>query len=90
MPDIDKFTGAVNINGDLTPITRQKIETVTAERWTEMNNSELHDQRIILNNRMNMAYNSGQAAVAQQIQAGINTIEALLSRTADTAQKRTI
>jgi len=83
MANVKDFTGAVNVtNGDVTPVTRQKIEQVTPDKWHLMDINKLWDQRIILNNRMVMALQSGHGEIAQQVQKGINTIDALLQRKA--------
>lgn len=87
MADVKDFTGAVNVNGDVTPITRQKIEKVTPEKWGQMDINGLWDQRIILNNRAVMALQSGHAEVAKQVQAGINMIDAILQQKAEAASK---
>jgi hypothetical protein len=82
MANVKDFTGSVNINDDITPITRQKIDKVTPEKWNQMNSNALWDQRIVLYNRMIMASSVGQGGVAKQIQQGINTIDAILHRNA--------
>ena len=82
MANVKDFTGAVNINGDVTPITRQKIDKVTPESWNQMNSSALWDQRITLANRQAMAMEAGHGGIAKQIQQGINTIDAILHRQA--------
>jgi len=87
MADVKDFTGAVNINGDITPITRQKIEKVSPENWGKMDINALWDQRIILNNRSVMALQAGHAEIAKQLQVGINTIDAILQQKAEAASK---
>lgn len=83
MANIKDFTGAVNVlDGKVTPITRQKIEQVTPTDWQEMGITALWDERIVLDNRMMLAYQSGHAEIARQIQHGLNTIDALLQRKA--------
>lgn len=82
MTNIKDFTGAVNINADITPITREKIDAVTPEKWLEMDINMLWDQRIILNNRVVKALQSGHAEIAKQVQKGIHSIDALLEHKA--------
>ena len=83
MADVKDFTGAINVlDGDVTPVTRQKIDKVTPEKWHQMDINMLWDQRITLNNRMIMALQSGHAEIAKQVQAGINTIDAILQHKA--------
>lgn len=79
MANVKDFTGSVNVtDGEITPITRQKIEKITPENWQKMDINALWDQRIILNNRMVLALQAGHAEIAQQVQRGINTIDAHL------------
>jgi len=78
MANVKDYIGAVNINADITPITRVKIETVTPETWHEMNIDRLWDQRIILNERAIMAQQSGHGEIAKQVYAGIARIDVLL------------
>lgn len=85
--NVNDYTGAVNINADITPITRQKIEQVTPDKWHEMSIDKLWDQRIILNNRMIKASQAGYAEIAKQVQVGINAIDALLQRKDDEAEE---
>lgn len=86
MPNIKDFTGAVNINADITPVTRQKIEKVSPEKWGQMNITQLWDQRIILNNRSIKAFQCGHAEIAKQLQIGLNTLDMLLQRLAAEAE----
>lgn len=71
--------GAVPVNGDITPITRKKIEQVDSSQWNEMTVSELYDQRIILSNRMSQASMSGNPAILQQIECGLRALDAIIS-----------
>lgn len=71
--------GAVPVNGDVTPITRRKIEKLDTSRWYEMNISELTDQRIILNNRIMYASTSGNGGVIQQLQRGLAQLDQLIA-----------
>jgi len=82
MKTIKDYTGAVNINGDITPITREKIGQITPEKWHEMNDEALWEQRITLSERVMKANQAGHAGMAQQVQAGINVIDAILRQRA--------
>lgn len=77
-PTIKDFEGAVPVNGDITPITRQPIPQITPDRWPQMSASELHSQREILCNRYYAAIQAGLLDGAKMIQAGIMTIDARL------------
>jgi len=37
--DYEKYTGAVNISADITPITREPIGQITPEKWNTMDDS---------------------------------------------------
>lgn len=86
--DVSKYTGAVNINADITPITRVKIEQVTPEKWHLMDINALWDQRIILANRMIAANQSGHMELAKQVNAGVMRIDALLEKKADEEEEK--
>lgn len=75
---IKQFEGAVSVEGDITPITRQPISKVTPDRWSGMSASELHAQREILVNRYYGAMSAGFMDGAKTIQAGIAAIDATL------------
>ena len=87
MVDISKYTGAVNVNGDITPVTRVKIETVSPEKWMDMGVGDLLDQRIILAERMIKAHQAGHAEIGRQILGGISQIDAILHHKDALAQK---
>jgi len=88
MANVHNYTGAVNINADITPITRQKIDQVTSSEWHLMDIDRLWDQRLILNERSMLASKAGHAEISKQIQAGINHIDMLLQiREAEKAEQ---
>lgn len=74
---VEQFTGSVPVDGDVTPITRQPIDKVNAEKWFNMTVSELHQQREILMRRYYQALSVG-IVNAGAIEQGIKTIDALL------------
>ncbi len=75
---IEQLEGAINVSGDITPITRTPITKVTPERWREMSVSELHSQREVMCNRYYSAIQAGLLDGAKTIQAGIMTIDDIL------------
>ncbi len=87
MANVEDFTGAVNISGDLTPITRQKVEQVTPEKWPQMTIGALWDQRLVLSNRIVQAQQCGHAEMINQIQQGINMLDAVLAYKAKEAEE---
>lgn len=76
--DLTDLEGAVSVEGDVTPITRQPIAKITPERWNEMSASELHSQREIMCNRYYAAIQAGLLVGAQTLQAGIASIDSML------------
>ncbi len=87
MTKVEDYTGAVNINADITPVTRQKIESVTPEKWGEMDINMLYDQRIIMQERVVKSLQAGHAEIAKQVQQGLNSLDVLLQYKADQAEK---
>ncbi len=75
---VEEFTGSVPVNGDITPVTRQPIDKVNAERWNNMSVSELHQQREILQRRYWQALGAGLITGSGTIDQGIKMIDALL------------
>lgn len=83
MSDYKKFEGSVSVEGDLTPITRQKIESVDSTDWDMMTVGQLYDQRIVLTNRMQQAAQSSFGAMAiKQMQTGLAQIDTLIAQKA--------
>lgn len=82
MANVKDFTGSVSVNDDITPTTRQKIEQVTPDKWHLMDINALYDQRIVLNNRMVMALQTGHGNIASQLQQGLNQLDGLMQRIA--------
>ncbi|MDE1830559.1 MAG: hypothetical protein KGI25_09570 [Thaumarchaeota archaeon] len=72
---LTNIEGAVSVEGDVTPITRNPISKITPERWGEMSASELHAQREILVNRYYGALQAGLLEGAKTIQNGIMAID---------------
>lgn len=75
--------GPVPVEGDITPITRQRIPQVNSARWLDMNVGELQDQKSILDARYVMAAQIGNYALMQQIQMGITYISSIINSKAD-------
>lgn len=72
--------GSVPVHGDITPITRKKIEQLDSTLWPDMSVSQLWDQRIILNNRLQQASSTGSGAIVQQLQRGLQQLDALIKQ----------
>lgn len=75
---IKDFVGSVNVNADITPVSRKPIEQIDAGRWSEMTIDELSTQHTLLSNRMVAA--AGNLAITQQIQRGLYQLEALITQ----------
>lgn len=82
-----KIEGPVNIEGNVTPITRREIPQVDAQRWNEMNVNELYDQRSVLYSRMVIASQMGSAPLLQQLQQGVSQIDAFIERKTQVAEE---
>lgn len=72
------LTGAVDVNGDVTPTLREKINKVSADDWHKMSTSDLWEQKITLITRLSYAQQLGHPEMIKQIQRGIATIEQIL------------
>ena len=72
------LTGAVSVNGDVTPTLREPITKVDSNDWSEMSTSELWDQKSTLMTRLSYAQQNFNPQIAQQIQRGIAHLDQLL------------
>lgn len=71
--------GAVPVDGDITPVTRQKIDQIDASKWPDMSINQLTDQRIVLSNRIATVRGwGGNTSVIEQLQRGLNQLDTLL------------
>lgn len=77
-PIVKQFEGTVDVNSDVTPITRQPITQVTPNTWTEMSLNELWDQHNTLSQRLMYASEAGSPDMIQQLQRGIFTLEQII------------
>lgn len=68
----------VDINGDITPISRQKVSAVDATAWQDQSVSELHEQLHTLEQRAMYARQHGNYAIVTQIERGINELRQLI------------
>lgn len=71
-------TGGIDVNSDITPITKQPIEQVKSSDWNDMSVADLYEQLRIMQNRYFYALGMGKGSMADQIQRGINHIQALI------------
>lgn len=76
--DHNYYQGSTPVNGDVTPTTRQKIQSVDATKWEELSTAELHDQRSALQSRLTQAQSLGHPQLIYHIEAGIRQIDEIL------------
>ena len=78
---MENKNGPIDVNGDVTPITKQPIEQVDASSWPELSLSDLYDQRTALQTRINMVYaNSGHPDTIIQMKRGLASIDYFISQ----------
>ena len=68
----------VDVNSDITPITRKPISQVTADKWPDMNAMQLHQQLEILQERFLSAQSCGNIEIANQVNRGILQLQLLI------------
>lgn len=88
--EIKKYTGAVSVDGDVTPTLRKPIDQVDASDWPKLSSAELWDQRTTLQQRLVYAHQSAHPEIAKQIQSGIDMIDAILRSKAPESDGRLI
>ena len=69
----------VDVNGDVTPTTNQKIKKIDASEWDSASLSDLYDHMNVLNNRLLQANECGAVSIAQQLQRGINRLQQIIN-----------
>jgi hypothetical protein len=77
--EIKKYTGAVSIDADITPTTREPIDQVDSGNWSDLSISDLYDQKITLESRLAFAVQHCPAMVTQ-IRRGIAAIDSVISQ----------
>ena len=74
----EDLEGSINVrDGDVTPITRQKIESVDATDWAELSVAELSDQMATLAKRLVYAQMHAPAMILP-IRKGIAQLDLLI------------
>ncbi len=68
----------VDVNSDITPITRKPIAKVMADQWNDMNVMQLHQQLEILQERYLSAQSCGNIEIANQVNRGILQLQLLI------------
>ncbi len=76
--NVKDFEGAVSVNADITPITRQPIDQVDSDDWSSMSIAELQAQLVTLQQRYNIAAHLSSADLMKQLQKGIVRLNLIL------------
>lgn len=71
--------GAVNVSGDVTPITRKPVTHINTNDWGEISQRELLDQRDVLNQRLLFALQQRNQPMITAIRNGIAQIDAIVN-----------
>ena len=74
LPDSPKTGKPVDVNGDITPITRKEVPQVDSTQWSGLHPSQLQEQLNILEKRMAFAQQIGHEEMIKQIRRGINEL----------------
>lgn len=75
---IDKYTGAVSVEANITPTTREPVPEVKPTEWKEMSTSQLWEEKTVLQQRIAAAVSCGHPELVVQIQRGIAVIDQIL------------
>jgi len=81
--DIKRQQGTVNIQDNVTPISRRQIDQIDSSLWGEMTETQLHEQLSILQGRIVTAASIGQLNLVQQMRMGEVYLQQLLKSKAD-------
>ena len=80
---LKELEGCVNVNDDVTPITRRPIEQLDSTLWPDMPTPQLIDQRTILFNRIVDAQRVGATHMADQMMIALKVLDAMLEERDD-------
>lgn len=72
--------GAVNVNGDLTPITRRPIDKINATDWEDMSFEALSHEYTKLTNRIELANRMGRADMVNQMNKGLRYLLQIIDK----------
>lgn len=76
--DEPKIGKPVDVDSDITPITRQPIPQVDAADWDNMNITQLQEQLSILEQRLLYVQQFGHSSMLTPLEQGINQLQVLL------------
>lgn len=84
---IRELEGSVSVTDNITPITRHEIPQIDSSQWPEMSINDLVEQRMHLNERLFLAGSSGNTAIIDQLQKGLNALDALIRHRCEEAEE---
>lgn len=74
----------VDVNSDITPITRQKITPVDAGSWDNMSLEKLHEQLHVMETRLLYSQQLANDELVKQVLLGVNKLKLIIiNRTPD-------
>lgn len=76
--DDKPYEGSTSVNGDVTPFSREHIDSVDALSWDELSTTELHDQRSTMQKRLHYAYQMGNPSLIKALEQGITQLDYIL------------
>lgn len=76
--DEPKIGKPVDVNSDITPITRQPIPSVDAADWDNMNIIQLQEQLSTLEQRLLYAQQFGHSSMLTPLEQGINQLRTII------------
>ena len=77
---IKSVEGAVSVDGDITPVTRQPIDRVNALEWSELSVGDLQAQLVTLTKRRETALSVGSISTAKAIDRGIAQLTQIINQ----------
>lgn len=76
--DYKDLQGPVNVNSDITPITRKPIDQIDSSEWDQLTTRELVDQRVALQQRMMLIQTMGRADLMAEMKRGLTRLDLIL------------
>ena len=73
------MSGGIDVNGSITPISKEEIVAVSAQDWNNLPITELFDQLATLQNRRIMLLSMHKGDFVAQIEQGIAQLEQVIN-----------
>jgi len=77
--------GPISVTDDITPITHQPVNQITANEWSALSLTELWEQRVTLDNRLNYALQLGHSELIKQLQRGLSQLDEIIKQRSSTS-----